>query len=189
MRHDCLITNDQARAAIELFNQGLGYAATATKLDVHKPTLKLLHDRWLVRGTISVMEPHQRRRIPKEMKIATAKRYLNGEHKVELAKELGLASSRPILDWAKEYRNKGEDAFTPHQATGKGKTTRMRAIDNGQDPDADPAQAKPDVLAKKTRVEDISLAEYRQLQDRLLRAEAENAYLKKLKALRQNGQL
>ncbi|MGM0710210.1 MAG: helix-turn-helix domain-containing protein, partial [Actinomycetota bacterium] len=161
MRHDCLITNDQAQAAIELFNQGLGYAATATKLDVHKPTLKLLHDRWLVRGTISVMEPHQRRRIPKETKIATAKRYLNGEHKVELAKELGLASSRPILDWAKEYRNKGEDAFTPHQATGKGKTTRMRAIDKGQDPDADPAQAKPDVLAKKTRVEDISLAEYR----------------------------
>ncbi|WP_423058558.1 hypothetical protein [Brevibacterium linens] len=44
-------------------------------------------------------------------------------------------------------------------------------------------------MTKKTRAEDISLAEYRQLQDRLLRAEAENAYLKKLRALRQNGQL
>ncbi|WP_092011929.1 helix-turn-helix domain-containing protein [Brevibacterium siliguriense] len=189
MRKDCLITNVQARAAIELFDHGYGYAATATKLDVHKPTLKLLHDRWLVRGTISFMEPHQPRRIPAEQKIATAKRYLDGEHKVELAKELGLASSRPILDWVKEYRDKGEDAFTPRKASGKGKTARMRAIDHGQDPDADPAPSKPDVMAKKTRVEDISLAEYRQLQDRLLRAEAENAYLKKLKALRQNGQL
>ena len=44
-------------------------------------------------------------------------------------------------------------------------------------------------MARKTRVEDISLAEYRQLQDQLLRAEAENAYLKKLRALRQKGQL
>ncbi|SUW12986.1 Uncharacterised protein [Brevibacterium iodinum] len=189
MRKDCLITNDQAHAAIELFDQGNGYAATATKLDVHKPTLKLLHDRWLVRGTMSVMEPYQRRRLPAETKIATAKRYIAGEHKVELAKELGLASSRPILDWVKEYRDKGEGAFTPRKATGKGKTARIRAIDHGQDPDADPVPAKPDAAAKKTRVEDISLAEYRQLQDRLLRAEAENAYLKKLRALRQNGQL
>ncbi|WP_423058557.1 helix-turn-helix domain-containing protein [Brevibacterium linens] len=113
MRKDCLITNDQAKAAIELFDHGYGYVATATKLDVHKPTLKLLHDRWLVRGTMAVMEPHQRRRIPADTKIATAKRYLAGEHKVELAKELGLASSRPILDWVKEYRDKGDAAFAP----------------------------------------------------------------------------
>lgn len=189
MRKDCLITNDQAKAAIELFDHGYGYVATATKLDVHKPTLKLLHDRWLVRGTMAVMEPHQRRRIPADTKIATAKRYLTGEHKVELAKELGLASSRPILDWVKEYRDKGDAAFAPPPSSNKGKTARMHAIDNGQDPDADPAPSKPDVMTKKTRAEDISLAEYRQLQDRLLRAEAENAYLKKLRALRQNGQL
>ncbi|MGO3022369.1 MAG: helix-turn-helix domain-containing protein [Brevibacterium sp.] len=188
MRKDCLITVEQAKAAIELFDQGHGYAATATILNVHKPSLKLLHDRWLVRGTISVMEPHQRRRIPAETKIATAKRYLDGEHKVVLAKELGLASSRTVVDWAKKYRDKGEDAFaTPPPA--KGKTARMRALDNGQDPDADPAPSKPDLMARKTRVEDISLAEYRQLQDQLLRAEAENAYLKKLRALRQKGQL
>lgn len=189
MRKDCLITDEQAKAAIELFDQGHGYAAAATKLDVHKPTLKLLHDRWLVRGTMSVMEPHQRRRIPPETKIATAKRYLDGEHKVELAKEVGLASSRTVVDWAKKYRDKGDQAFTSPPASGKGTTARMRAIDSGQDPDADPAPSKPDLMAKKTRAEDISLAEYRQLQDRLLRAEAENAYLKKLKALRQNGQL
>ncbi len=189
MRKDCLITDEQAWAAIELFDHGHGYVAAATILDVHKPSLKLLHDRWLVRGTISVMEPHQPRRIPAETKIATAKRYLNGEHKVELAKELGLASSRPIVDWAKEFRNRGDQAFAPCPTTSKGKTARIRAIDNGQDPGAVPAPSKPDVMAKKTRVEDISLAEYRQLQDRLLRAEAENAYLKKLRALRQNGQL
>lgn len=86
MRKDCLITDEQAKAAIELFDQGHGYASTATILNVHKPSLKPLHDRWLVRGTISVMEPHQRRRIPAETKIATAKRYLDGEHKVVLAK-------------------------------------------------------------------------------------------------------
>ncbi|UVI35169.1 transposase [Brevibacterium spongiae] len=114
MRKDCLITDEQAKAAIELFDKGHGYAATATKLDVHKPTLKLLHDRWLVRGTISVMEPHQPRRIPAETKIATAKRYLDGEHKVVLAQELGLASSRTVVDWAKKYRDECDSLKWPH---------------------------------------------------------------------------
>jgi transposase len=188
MRDNCLITNEQAHAAIALFDHGHGYAAAATRLAVHKPTLKLLHDRWLVRGTMAVMEPHQRRLVTAETKIATAKRYLAGEHKVALAQELGLASSRPVVDWAKEYRTKGDDAFAPKPSTAKGKTARIRAIDKGEDPDAHPHPSQPDVMAPKASAEDISLAEYRQLQDRLLRAEAENAYLKKLRALRQQGQ-
>lgn len=188
MRQTSLITNDQALAAIELFDKGHGYAAASTILDVHKPSLKLLHDRWLVRGTMAVMEPHKRRRFPRETKISAAKRYLAGEHKVALAKELGLASTRPIVDWAKEYRTHGDAAFAPKPSTGKGKTVRVRAIDKGEDPDAKLHPSKPDVMAKKTSAEDISLAEYRQLQDRLLRAEAENAYLKKLRALRQKRQ-
>lgn len=183
MRKDCLITDEQARAAIELFDQGIGFTAAATKLDVHAPSLKLLHDRWLVRGTMSVMEPYRKRRVPPETKIEFAKRYLAGEHKVALAQELGLASSPPIVAWARKYQAKGEDAFAPKPRSSKGKTARIRAIDKGQDPDATPHPSKPDAMAKKTSADDISLAEYRQLQDRLLRAEAENAYLKKLRAL------
>lgn len=183
MRKNCLITDEQARAAIDLFDQGLGYAAASTKLRVHTPTLKNLHDRWLVRGTMSVMEPHHNRQTPRETKVEVAKRYIAGEHKVALAQELGLASSRPVIDWAREYQEKGDDAFAPQPSSAKGKTARIRAIDKGQDPDATPPPSTPDAMAKKTSVDDISLAEYRQLQDRLLRAEAENAYLKKLRAL------
>lgn len=187
MRKNCLITDEQAHAAIELFDQGLGYAAASTRLGVHKPTLKLLHDRWLVRGTISVMNPHQRRRIPAETKIATAKRYLAGEPKVALAQELGLSSSRPVVDWAKEYRDNGDAAFVTPPAA-QGKTARIRAVEQGLDPDANPHPSKPDLMAKKTRAEDISVAEYEQLQASLLQARAENAYLKKLRALRQKRQ-
>lgn len=188
MRATSLITNEQARAAITLFEQGIGYAAASTKLDVHKPSLKLLHDRWLVRGTMALMTRAHQTRLPRETKIEIATRYLAGEHKIALAKEYELSSSRPVLDWAHEYRDKGDDAFTTPPPSTRGQTARLRAIDNGDDPDAYRHASKPDLMAKKTSVDGISLAEYRQLQDRLLRAEAENAYLKKLRALRQKRQ-
>lgn len=183
MNSRSLITKEQAEAAIDLFEQGIGYAAASTKLDVHKPSLKALHDRWLVRGTMALMERHRRTRLSRETKIEIAKRYLSGEHKIALAKEYDLNSSQPIRAWAREYRDHGDEAFITPPSTTRGKTARLRAVDNGEDPDAQRHESKPDLMAKKTHVDDISLAEYRQLQDRLLRAEAENAYLKKLRAL------
>lgn len=183
-----LITRAQAEAAVELFEAGVGYVAAATKLDAHQGSLKNLHDRWLVRGRCFLTEPRTRTDRSPETKVEIAQRYIAGEDKVDLAREYGLLSTVPVRLWARAYRRESEKAFQPTPGP-RAKTTRMRQLKRGEDPDAQGDHpSKPDLMAEKSSADEISLAEYRQLQQRLLRAEAESAYLKKLWALKQNRQ-
>lgn len=48
-----------------------------------------------------------------DFKFAVVQRYLAGETKVALAKELQLSSPELIKKWAHQYRNEGEDGLRP----------------------------------------------------------------------------
>ncbi|MFC9658917.1 transposase [Nocardia sp. NPDC127606] len=92
-----------------------------------------------------------------EFKLGVVQRFLAGETKVELARELALSSPKLVETWARKYRNDGEDGLRP-KPTGRPRT--------------DPAEAAS---------QESTLAKLRRENERL---RAENAYLGKVLALR-----
>ncbi|AEI08677.1 transposase for insertion sequence element [Corynebacterium resistens DSM 45100] len=85
-------------------------------------------------------------------------RYLAGETKMDLAREFGLSSDQLVSYWSRQWRNGGDEALKP-KPKGRPKGS---------------AVPKP-------------LTEEEKLRRRIARLEAENAYLKKLRDLRNQG--
>ncbi|MEV6239409.1 helix-turn-helix domain-containing protein [Lentzea sp. NPDC051838] len=99
------------------------------------------------------------RAFPFEFKLEVVRRFVGGEATaMELAAEYGLSSPKLVQRWVREYRREGEDALRP-----KPKRPPKAA--------AEPAELTE---VERLRVENLRLA-------------AENAYLKKLRALREQG--
>lgn len=48
-----------------------------------------------------------------EIKLEVVTRFLEGEPKVDLAREFALSSPKLVEAWARKYRNDGEDALRP----------------------------------------------------------------------------
>lgn len=94
-----------------------------------------------------------------EFKLEVVRRFVADEATaIELAREYELSSPRLVVNWARAYRREGEEALRP-----KLKGRPARAADT----------AGP--------------SELEQLRAENLRLSAENAYLKKLRALREQG--
>lgn len=97
-----------------------------------------------------------------EFKLDVVRAYLDGQASAaELAREHDLSSPKLVENWVRAYRRQGEDALRPKP---KGRPSK--------DPDE---PARP-------------LSELEQLRRDNERLAAENAYLKKLRALREQGQ-
>lgn len=94
-----------------------------------------------------------------EFKLEVVRRYVSGEvTALELAREHELSSPKLVEGWVRAYRREGEDALRPKR---KGR----------------PAAAP----------EPPGASELERLRAENLRLSAENAYLKKLRALREQG--
>lgn len=48
-----------------------------------------------------------------EFKLAVVQRFLAGESKADLAREFGLSSPKLVENWARIYRNEGEEGLRP----------------------------------------------------------------------------
>ncbi|MEO5994441.1 MAG: helix-turn-helix domain-containing protein, partial [Arthrobacter sp.] len=89
------MSEEQREAAVALFDIGWGTRAVATKLGVGTKAVLRLYDRWRVRGdTALVTKPS--RLYSFEFKLNAVQRYLSGENRVALAKELELSSPHLI---------------------------------------------------------------------------------------------
>lgn len=94
-----------------------------------------------------------------EFKLEVVRRYVSGEASaLELAREHDLSSPKLVETWARRYRSEGEEALRPKR---KGR------------PASGPAVSAEGEL-ERLRVENLRLS-------------AEVAYLKKLRALREQG--
>lgn len=94
-----------------------------------------------------------------EFKLEVVRRFVAGEvTALELARELELSSPKLVESWVRAYRREGEDALRPKP---KGR------------PATAPGSPGPGELER--------------LRQENLRLSAENAYLKKLRALREQG--
>lgn len=147
------------RLAVDLFEKGYGERSAASALAVPRETVR----QWLYIFRASGLEGllamgSKRTKYAYEQKVAAASAVVDdGMAKADAMARFGIASLAPLERWCRLYREGGAEALRPKP---KG---RPRG-----------AVAKP--KAPMTREEE--------LEARVRKLEAENAYLKKLEALR-----
>ncbi|AEX69417.1 transposase-like protein [Corynebacterium diphtheriae bv. mitis] len=104
------------------------------------------------------MEKPSKQQYSSEIKKEVVQRHLAGESKMDLAREFGLSSDQVVGYWSRKWRKGGDDAL---KLTPKGRPK---------------SSAKPKELTEEDKL--------RRENERL---RAENAYLKKLRDLKNQG--
>ncbi len=155
-----LLSPQQREEAVGLFERGYGAWFVATRLCVPEGRVARLYDRWRIHGRLCLMNKPTRTQHSYEKKKVVVERVLAGESKPALAQEFQLSSPKLIDAWVRRYRDEGEAGLRPKP---KGRPRK--------DDDAPPRQ----------------LSELEQAQRENERLRAENAYLKKLRDLRDQG--
>lgn len=155
------LSEEQREAAVALFEIGWGSRAVATRLGVGRKAVLRLHDRWRVRGDTALVAKPVKRVFSFEFKLNAVQRYISGEDRIDLARELELSSPHLITVWAGQYRAHGEEALRP-KPKGRPRTN----------PES-PVQPEPELQRLRRENE---------------RLRAEVAFLGKVKALRDGEQ-
>jgi transposase len=117
------LSEEQREAAVALFETGWGAKAVGTRLGVSPNAIGRLYDRWRVRGGTTLVAKPTKRVFSFEFKLDAVQRFLSGENKVGLARELQLSSPKLIDKWAGKYRAEGEDGL---RVKPKGRPMRNR---------------------------------------------------------------
>lgn len=157
---DCFRHGEEPRiAAMALFESGFGHKATAKRLGLSKSTVRKWHDKYKAvggGGLLTMGTKHTK--YSWETKVAAAKAAVeDGEVKADVMARFGIVSMTSLELWCSKYRSGGADALKPKQ---KGRP--KAPLEGG--------------LRAMTREQE--------LEERVRMLEAENAYLKKLSALR-----
>lgn len=158
MRVRSSLSSSQCEQLIILFEAGLGSRAAANWLGVGRDAVRGLQRRWKLHGRLCLMERSSKQQYSFELKKAVVERFRAGESKMELAVAFGLGSEQLVTVWARQWRDGGDEALMPKP---KGR------------PKGSPQPAR-------LTAEDKLRRENQRLQ-------AENAYLKKLRELRDQG--
>jgi transposase-like protein len=141
-----------------LFEQGWRHHATATRLGLSPWAVRDLYRRWSLHGRRALVAKPTKTSYSFEFKLDVVGRVVNdGATPEQLAGEHGLSSGNLVRSWVRAYRRHGEDGLKPKP---KGRPPN----DSGLPPDD-------------------GLSELARLEQENLRLRAENAYLKKLRAL------
>jgi len=149
------ISQQQRELAVALFEQGFGYTHAATRLEIRHTLTKSLYQRWLLHGSLVLVKKPTTAKYAYEVKKEVVERFLAGETKMVLAAEFELSSPQLVASWVRSWRAGGDDALKP-KAKGRPPSNGVRQPGTEEE----------------------------QLRKRLKYLEAENAYLKKLRDLR-----
>lgn len=152
-----LLSQQQRTSSVDLFESGSGYTHVARKLQLPPDRVKRLFNRWRIHGRLCLVDKPTKSQYSFDVKKNVVARVLAGETKHALAKEFTLSSPQLVEAWVRRYRNEGDDGLRPKP---KGRPRK--------DPDT-PRQP---------------LSELQRAQRENERLRAENAYLKKLRDLR-----
>ena len=140
------------------FEKGFGHRAAAHHVGVGVDPVRALFRQFLLHGKLCLVEKPSKQQYSFEIKKEVVQRHLTGESKMSLAREFGLSSDQVVGYWSRKWRKGGDDALKPKP---KGRPK---------------GSAKPKVLSEEDKL--------RRENERL---RAENAYLKKLRDLRNQG--
>jgi transposase-like protein len=154
------LSEAQRVEAIALFDAGYGHKAAASQLQASRWAIQRLYHRWRIRGSGALVTKPTKRTFSFEFKHDIVRRALAGESKLALAQEFDLSSPRLIEKWLNIYRTEGEDGLRPKP------------------------KGRPRETPARPERQESELARLRRENERL---RAENAYLGKLRALREQG--
>ena len=155
MRASSTLTEQQREHLVDLFEQGVGHKAAASELRLKQGPVRSLYRSWQLHGRLCLMEKRTNAVYSFEIKKEIVDRHMAGETKMDLAKEFNLSSHKLVERWSKQHREGGDEALIP-KPKGRPKSSE-----------------KPVVLSEEDK-----------LRRELKRVQAENAYLKKLRDLR-----
>ena len=136
----------------------MGYGAAANALGVSKDAVRRLRRRFQLHGKLCLVEKPTKQQYSFEIKKEVVQRHLAGETVMDLAREFGLSSEQLVSGWSWKWRQGGDEALKPKP------------------------KGRP-----KGSVAPKPLSEEEKLRRQIARLEAENAYLKKLRDLRNQG--
>lgn len=149
------LTQHQREQLIQLFQQGTGNNAAAKQLNISPYAARALERRYKLHGTLCLMEKTTKQHYPFDIKKEVVTRNLNGESRMHLAQEFGLSSDNLVKSWVRAWRTGGDEALIPKP---KGRPK---------------GSATPKTLTEEDK-----------LRREVQKLRAENAYLKKLRDLR-----
>lgn len=149
----------QRERLVELFEDGWGFTAAARGVGVGVKTARNLWDRWRLHGRLALMRKPSQAFYSFETKLEAVKRFLAGQTKPHIAKDMGLSSPKVLERWIRAYRVHGEDGLRPKP---KGRPPKASSLAAG------------------------GVSELEMLRRRVEYLEAENAYLKALRDLMNN---
>ena len=152
------LSESQREQLIDLFEQGMGYGAAASVLGVSRHAVRSLYRRFHLHGRLCLVQKPTKQQYSFEIKKEVVERYLAGETKMDLAREFSLSSDDLVKAWVRAWRSDGDEALKPKP---KGRPK---------------GSSKPKALKEEDK-----------LRRQIARLEAENAYLKKLRDLRNQG--
>ena len=154
MRHDRLLR----KQAAQMFEKGFGYGVTASRLGVSAETVREWQKMYRVIGKGRLLAMGVKHtKYDYETKVAAAKAVVDGGmSKPEAMVRFGIASTTPLKQWCRLYRQGGAQALKP-KPKGRPKGLGVRAV-------------------PPTREEE--------LEERVRKLEAQVAYLKKSIALK-----
>lgn len=152
------LTTDQRLSAVDLFEQGIGYTAVSSKLNVSARAVRCLEERFKIWGRAALESKPTKQIHSFEFKLELVRQFLEGEGTApDLARRHQLSSPSLLRTWVNTYRIHGEDGLRPK------------------------TKGRPKTVASAERAEPTELE---QLRREIQRLAAENAYLKKVRALR-----
>ena len=158
MRASSSLSVVQREQLVELFEQGLASKAAARVVGVSRDAARRLYRRFQLHGRLCLVEKPNKQHYSFETKKEVVERHLAGESMMGLAREFNLSSDALVKDWMVKWRKGGDEALRPKP------------------------KGRPKGSAVPKR-----LTEEEQLRRQVARLEAENAYLKKLRDLRNQG--
>lgn len=158
MRTRSTLTDSQRQLLVEWFEQGSGYTTGANRLSVSKYAARCLYRRWKVHGRLCLVEKPTKQTYPFEIKKEIVDKFIAGESKVDLAANYQLSSDQLVTAWVRAWRAGGDDALKPQR--------RGRPVGS---------QAPKPLTSEEKLLRENQLLK------------AENAYLKKLRDLREQG--
>ena len=158
MQPNSSLTTLQREQLVELFESGFGYVAAANRLGFSIDVVKQIHRRWMLHGRLCLMQSKTKSTYSFAIKKEVVERFLAGATKIELAAEFQLSSVQLVTAWTRQWRAGGDEALMPK-------------------PKGRPVGSSPGP----------AVSEEVKLRQQVKRLEAENAYLKKLRDLRNQG--
>ena len=158
MRTRILLSEHQREQLVVCFEQGMGSNAAANVVGVSRDATRTLYRRFQLHGRLCLVKKPIKQQYSFEIKKEVVERHFAGETKMDLAREFGLSSDHLVDVWSQKWHKGGDEALKPKP------------------------KGRP-----KGSVAPKPLSQEEKLRRQIARLEAENAYLKKLRDLRNQG--